>query len=123
MSVVRYGVHSVGGFAFNVLLLAVFVELAGMHAALAPILSVAVTFLAFFPIADRWVFTDRGGSLVKRFLAYVSVLSTAKLFSYAGYLVLLLVGLHYLVAWLVASGVIFLASYRSHRITRQAVAG
>ena len=123
MSLARYGVHSVGGFGFNILLLAAFVEFAGMHAALAPILSLAVTFLVFFPIADRWVFVNRDGSLLKRFLAYVSVLSTAKLFSYAAYLVLLLVGLHYLVAWLVASGVIFLASYRSHCITRQAVAG
>ncbi len=123
MTFVRYGVHSIGGFALNVALLAVLVELAGMHAAVAPILSVAVTFLVCFPVADQWVFSNRNGPLHRRFVAYISVLTSAKAISYVGYVVLLLVGLHYLVAWLVASCVVFLTSYRSHRVLRQAVAG
>lgn len=115
---VRYGVHSVGGFACNLGVLALLVELISVPESVAPIASTAIILLVFFPVADSWVFNERNGSKLSRFGAYVSVLAGAKALSYVGYLGLLVLGWHYLAAWIVASGAVFLASYGAHRVTR-----
>lgn len=123
----RYGVTGGTGLLFNLALLAVLVELAGVPATWGPILSTSAAFGLTFLLTERWVFgrfrSPDARTVAGRATAYYGVMAAGKLLNYGIYLLLLGWAVPYLLAWVVGSVLVFFGTFAANRYLWTTVGG
>lgn len=109
----RWGLKALGGLGANLAMLAAWVELAGLHPAIAVLINWVVLSIIGYTITEKWVFRQRDPteSHAKRYLGLQGVMVGSKAINYVLYVGLLALGVPYLLAWVLGAGASFLLSY------------
>lgn len=113
----RWGVKAVAGLGANLALLALWVEVVGIHPAIAVLINWVLISLAGYAITEKWVFRQREAtdSHVRRYLGLQGVMLGSKAVNYVIYIGLLAAGVPYLLAWVLGAGMSFVLSYSGAR--------
>ena len=112
--VTRFGLVGASGIVVNVLLLAAFTDLAGLHYLVSAILATQGSTLSNFALAETWVFSDRStGRLRLRRLGQFLLVNNGTLLLRGPFLVILTsgLGIHYLVSNVITLLALGLARY------------
>ena len=116
---VRYGVTSIGGLIFNLLLLSALVEVAGVDEISAAMVSAGITLLLTFAVVQGWVFNgyqvQSRKTIVKRASMYYLIMIISKAVNLVIYSLLVWLNIWYPIAWLIGSGTVFSGTFIMNR--------
>lgn len=118
--VVRYGSVGAVGLAINLALLTALVEIGDVRAIPAAVVAATGALAVTYVATDRMVFGDvvsstDAGPRVGRAATYYAVMVGGKLLNLGIYAALVAIDVWYPAAWVVGSGLVFLATYAANR--------
>ncbi|QLD84795.1 GtrA family protein [Natronomonas halophila] len=119
VQLLRYGISSLGGLIFNLLLLSALVEIADVGEIPAAVVSAGIALLLTFALNQGWVFSQYQAKskqvLAKRASFYYIIMIGGKSANIVIYSVLLKLNIWYPLAWVIGSGIVFGVTFLLNR--------